>query len=76
MSRHVIETSWIDPGEALVCPNCNGTGEDPDTMICVMCGGDGRLTNDTDEPVQFFMVHDENGIDILDPMGNAQGGSA
>lgn len=30
-------------GMSVVCPNCGGSGNDPDTMICVMCGGDGKL---------------------------------
>lgn len=28
---------------SVVCPNCRGSGHDPNTMVCVMCGGDGRL---------------------------------
>lgn len=38
----------LDPGEECVCPNCGGTGDDPETMICVMCGGDGKLEADND----------------------------
>jgi hypothetical protein len=28
--------------KGLTCPNCGGTGDDPDTMIGVMCAGDGK----------------------------------
>lgn len=45
---------WVEEGEEITCPNCGGTGDDPDTMICVMCGGDGVLGGD----------------DYLDPSGD------
>lgn len=48
MVRKHIEID-VPHGERAVCPNCGGTGDDPDTMICVMCGGDGWLGDD-DEP--------------------------
>lgn len=38
----VIEVT-VPEGEWVYCPNCGGSGDDPDTMICVMCGGDGKL---------------------------------
>jgi hypothetical protein len=28
--------------KGLTCPNCGGTGDDPDIMIGVMCAGDGK----------------------------------
>ena len=36
----------LHPGETIVCPNCGGTGNDPETMICCMCGGFGTLSYD------------------------------
>lgn len=62
--KKTVETSFIGPGEKLVCPNCDGSGDDTETMICVMCGGDGVLENDTGEPVQFFMHRDDDGLDL------------
>ena len=45
----------LDPGESIYCPNCGGSGDDPDTMICCLCGGEGKLSNDDDEPVVIAM---------------------
>lgn len=33
----------VPGGGSVVCPNCGGSGNDPTTMVCVMCGGDGKL---------------------------------
>jgi RecJ-like exonuclease len=33
----------IPKGKSILCPNCEGSGDDEETMICVMCGGDGYL---------------------------------
>lgn len=40
MSSMTLE---IEEGEWAYCPNCGGSGDDEETMICVMCGGDGKL---------------------------------
>jgi DnaJ-class molecular chaperone len=68
-NREYAQTGYVQPGMSVICPNCDGTGDDPETMICVMCGGDGVCTNDDDEPVNFFYVSDPDGIDILNPLG-------
>lgn len=39
---HTLEIT-VPEGESATCPNCGGTGNDPKTMICVLCGGDGKL---------------------------------
>jgi hypothetical protein len=45
MKRIEVE---VGPGESVVCPNCGGTGKDPETMVCVLCGGEGLLEGEDD----------------------------
>ncbi len=66
MTKRYVESDWLDIGESISCPHCHGSGDDPNTMICVMCGGEGVLTNDDDEPVRFVMHEDSDGLDLLD----------
>ena len=41
-----IDVELEDREKSVVCPNCSGTGQDLSTMICVLCGGDGELSNE------------------------------
>ena len=52
----------LGPGETIECPNCGGTGNDPETMFCVMCGGFGTLSYDDVE--MAFPEMDGDPLDI------------
>ena len=58
--RNYTISADVPDGETIICPNCNGTGDDPDTMICVMCGGFGTLGDDDeieDIDATEYIVH-------------------
>lgn len=56
----------LGPGETIECPNCGGTGNDPETMFCVMCGGFGTLSYDDVEIADEAMYNDSLDIETTD----------